>query len=46
MQNNSLPRKKEKKTPRYLRNEAFIWTWPFEKNQRSKEQTAMQRAFV
>ena len=39
-------RKKEKKPPRYLRNEAFIWTWPFEKNQRSKEQTAMQRAFV
>ena len=44
MQNNSLPRKK--KRPKYLRNEAFIWIWPFEKNQRSKEQTAMQRAFV
>ena len=44
MQNNSLPRKK--KNHKYLRNEAFIWTWPFEKNQRSKEQTTMQSAFV
>ena len=42
MQNNSLPRKKKK--PKYLRNEAFIWTWPFEKNQRSREETALQRA--
>ena len=34
-----------KKNPKFLRNEAFIWTCPFEKNQRSKEQTAMQHAF-
>ena len=44
MQNSSLPRMK--KETRYVRNEAFIWKWLFEKNQRSKEQTAMQRAFV